>query len=220
MLQTLLNQLSGMSIWDWTATLCSLAYVILAARDNDWCWVFAAVSTAIWAYLSITVYHLISDGLLQVFYMVMAGVGLRRWQRERREGTPEVAPALTDSLDGGLVERRKQPSIRRMTLAQHALVIVGSLVGGHLLYLAVSGVMEAASAIPDAITTVASVITTFLLIGRRLENWLYWIVIDAAYVVIYYQNGAVLFAALMVLNIVFAAYGFWSWSRIRAANTA
>ena len=211
----LLEQILAAGFLDWLALLTSLAYVVLAARDNDWCWLFAAVSTAVWAYQSFFEYQLISDGFLQVFYFVMAGVGIWRWRQLRQSGqnstgneVPDAPlPARTSTAPAAA------PGILRMTLCEHALTLAGGLLGGGLLYYFVSSSFVAAATLPDALTTAFSVIVTFLLIGRRLENWLYWIVIDVAYVWIYAGQGAILFAAMMVINVGVAAYGFYHWRR-------
>jgi len=191
----LLDQIAANGPLDWLAILTSIAYVVLAARDNNWCWLFAAVSTAVWGYQSYFEYELVSDALLQVFYFIMAGVGIWRWRDKDATAGEDAAP------------------ITRMRPWEHALAIGGGLAGGLALGYFFSNTMQAAATYEDAITTVFSVVTTFLLIGRKLENWGYWIVIDAAYVWIYLDNGAALFALMMVINIGVAAYGFWNWRR-------
>lgn len=202
---------------DWLALFTSLAYVWLAARDNNWCWLFAAVSTAVWAWQSFVVYQLVSDGFLQLFYFVMAGVGIWRWRRSKA-GLLEQGDAGEDLLDA--VQLHSSPDIRSMTGREHAWVLAAGLLGGWAMYLFVSGVFTSAATLPDALTTAFSIATTFLLVWRRLENWLYWIVIDAVYVWIYLNTGAVLFALMMVINIGMAVYGYLNWRReMRAANT-
>jgi nicotinamide mononucleotide transporter len=216
---TLYNQVLAAGFLDWLAILTSLAYVWLAARDNNWCWLFAAISTAAWAWQSFFVYRLVSDGFLQLFYLVMAGVGLWRWRGVKTE-TLKPASHGEDLLDLNALPARTVTSIRRMRLQDHALVIGGGLISGLLLDLFVSGIFFSAATLPDALTTAFSIITTFLLVWRKLENWLYWVVIDAAYVWIYLSTEAVLFAAMMVLNIGMALYGYVNWRReMTATNT-
>ncbi|OAV43295.1 nicotinamide riboside transporter PnuC [Lewinella sp. 4G2] len=196
----LLTQLAAAQPLDWLAILTSIAYVVLAARGNNWCWLFAAVSTSVWGYQSLVVYDLVSDALLQGFYLVMAGVGVWQWQFGSRSGT-----ALP---------------VSRMTLGQHLFYL--SLAGtcGSALGYFFSNTLQAAATYPDALTTAFSVGATFLLVRRKLENWLYWIVIDAVYVWIYLGQGAQLFALMMVINIGVAAYGWVNWRReLLAANT-
>lgn len=204
------EQLLAAGPLDWLALLTSLAYVWLAARDDNRCWWFAAVATAVWAYQSFVVYRLVSDGLLQVFYFVMAAVGLWRW-RGRPRGQPEPAPVEGQGPQPPVPFAVLKPPIRRMTATEHLLTVGGGLVGGLAVGYAVGNTLAAAATYPDAVTTVFSVIVTFLLIGRRLENWLYWIIIDLAYVGIYWSTGALLFALMMIVNVGMAVDGYRNW---------
>lgn len=208
----LLEQIAAAGPLDWIALLTSLAYVFLAARDNNWCWLFAALSTAVWAYQSFAVYQLISDGFLQLFYFVMAGVGLWQWQRAGKTASGQIDASL-EVLDDGALPERNESSIKRMTLLEHVFVIVLGLAGGWLLHLFVSGVFTGAATLPDGITTSFSILTTFLLIWRKLENWIYWIVIDLVYVWLYGSVGASLFSLMMLINVGMAIYGFIYWRR-------
>jgi len=208
----LYDQILAAGYPDWLAILTSLAYVWLAARDNNWCWLFAAISTSIWAWQSFFVYQLVSDGFLQLFYLVMAGVGIWRW----RSGKTRIEQLRNENhglLDVETNPPRTVATIRRMSWKEHVVVIVGGALMGYGLYLFVSGVFTSVATFPDAITTAFSILTTFLLVWRRLENWLYWIVIDAVYVWIYTSSGAVLFAVMMVINIGMAIYGYFYWRR-------
>ncbi|PPK87789.1 nicotinamide mononucleotide transporter [Neolewinella xylanilytica] len=213
-MEEFLRQAAATDTVEWLATLTALAYVWLAARDNNWCWLFAAVSAALWAHQSFVVYRLVSDALLQLFYLVMAGVGIYRWQRTA------LAPAKETTLDELAITERPAPGsgIVRMTLREHLLTIGGGIIGGLFLGAVVGSLTTATSTYADAITTTLSVIATFLLIGRRLENWLYFVVIDAAYVLIYLRSSALLFAALMVLYVVMAIYGYRNWRGLLAVD--
>lgn len=191
-METLLTELAAAALLDWVAILTSIAYVVLAARGNNWCWLFAAVSTSVWAYQSFFVYQLVSDALLQLFYLVMAGVGLWQWQRGN---------------NGAILP------VSRMSLVEHLLLITIATTGGLALGYFFDQTLQAAATYEDAITTAFSMGTTWLLVKRRLENWLYWIVIDIVYVEIYLRTNALLFAVMMVINIGIAAYGYVNWRR-------
>ena len=213
-MEEFLEQAGNIGIVEWLATLAALIYVYLAARDNNWCWLFAAVSSALWAHQSFVVYGLVSDALLQVFYLVMAGVGIYRWQQPDGRGPTE------ETLDELAIAESPEPAagIVRMSPREHLLVVVGGTITGLLLGYVVGSYAEATSTYADAVTTTFSVITTFLLIARRLENWLYWVVIDGAYVLIYLRSGAILFAALMVVYVIMAVYGYRNWRRLLAVD--
>ena len=213
-MEEFLDQAANIGAVEWLATLAALVYVYLAARDNNWCWLFAAVSAALWAHQSFVVYGLVSDALLQVFYLVMAGVGIYRWQR------PDEGTRQEETLDELAIVESPEPAagIVRMSAREHLLVVVGGTITGLLLGYLVGSYAEATSTYADAVTTTFSVITTFLLIARRLENWLYWVVIDGAYVLIYLRSGAILFAALMVVYVIMAVYGYRNWRRLLAVD--
>lgn len=61
------------------AVVLAVAYLLLAARENIWCWACAFVSTAIYIGLFYSV-ALLSESLLNVFYLVMAVYGWWQWR--------------------------------------------------------------------------------------------------------------------------------------------
>jgi len=185
--------LTTQSPLEWAVTLLALIYVILAARNNPWCWVFGAIACTGWAYLDVSLYNLYSDAILQVFYVIMSGIGLHQW------------------LKGGI--NQKALEISRMTTREHILVIGLSSGIGLILGYFVGEYLPAAATYPDALTTSFSIVTTYLLLQRKLENWLYWIVIDLAYVAIYWSRGATLFVFIMIIYVVVAGWGYYNWRK-------
>ena len=209
------EQIAQTPLLDWAALLCSVAYVWLAAQDNNACWVFAAIGSVLWAHQMYAHYGLVSDALLQLFYFVMAGVGLYRWRRQRH--TP--ARPAAEALDSFALEPAPKPTVLRMTWGEHATVISSSLFLGYALANFVL-IYRVGAVLPvlDGITTAFSIVATFLLIARRLENWLYFLVIDAAYVYIYWQTGALIYLLVMLLYIVLAVYGYRQWKGLAAVD--
>jgi nicotinamide mononucleotide transporter len=55
---------------------------------------------------------------------------------------------------------------------------------------------------------------------KVLQNWLYWIVIDAAAVVLYWQTGFYATVALFALYTVLATLGLLSWLRLLRQGSA
>jgi nicotinamide mononucleotide transporter len=79
--------------------------------------------------------------------------------------------------------------------------VVGSLISG----------TGAARPYVDSFTTVASVVTTFMVARKVLENWLYWIVIDAVSIWLYLDRGLQSTAGLFALYVVLAVVGYFQW---------
>ena len=78
MFQDILTQLNALSISEVAAVLFAIAYLLLAIRENIWCWLCAGISTAIYVVLFVQA-KLYMESLLNVFYFVMAGYGWWVW---------------------------------------------------------------------------------------------------------------------------------------------
>jgi len=87
------------------------------------------------------------------------------------------------------------------------LILACSLVSGYLL----TEHSSAARPYIDSFTTWASVVTTYLVARKFLQNWLYWIVIDTVSIFLYVDRGLNLTALLFVAYVVIATAGYFKW---------
>jgi nicotinamide mononucleotide transporter len=63
------------------------------------------------------------------------------------------------------------------------------------------------------LTTWASVVTTFMVARKVLENWIYWLVIDAISIYLYMDRELYFTAMLFAVYIVIIIFGWLSWSK-------
>jgi nicotinamide mononucleotide transporter len=195
--RAILEEAAALSWVDWVVSATAILYVVMAARGLAWGWAWGMLSCSLWAYASYTFYDLYLDALLQIFYVVVAGIGLYQW----KYGAPGQAPL----------------PISRLPWRSHLYIIligtVLSLVFGYFF----SAYTPAAATYWDAFTTVFSVAATLLLVRKVLENWAYWVVIDLLYAGLYASRGAWLFALLMAIYVLIAAAAYRTWQgRYRA----
>jgi len=194
-LQTVIHAASSMSPWEGAAVILAITYLLLAVRENVWCWLFAFISTAIYTVLFWDV-SLLMDSALNVYYMAMAVFGWYQWTR-----------------GGGDNEAPHALAVRSLQKRQQGLIIISILLlsgfSGYLL----SEHSTAAWPYLDSFTTWASVITTYLVARKYLQNWLYWIVIDAVSVPLYIERGLGLTALLFAIYIIIAVAGYFSWRK-------
>lgn len=188
-----------MSPLEIVAVILALAYLLLAAKESIWCWYCALVSSLLY----VLIYWeaaLLSESVLSVFYTVMAVVGWYEW----RYGGKRHAGVTIVSLKW------------RQHLKLFALML--------LLALAHGWAMErwTAAAFPyvDAFITWGSVITTFMVVRKVLENWLYWVVIDSIAVAVYIPRELYLTAALFALYVVIVVFGYCKWLKLYRAQRA
>ena len=65
----------------------------------------------------------------------------------------------------------------------------------------------------DASTMLLSLFATWLTARGKLENWLYWIIIDAVQAWLYAAQGLVFTAFLFLVYLAIASVGFIEWSK-------
>lgn len=187
-LQLLLRDVSALSLWEALAVLLALAYVILAARESLWCWPAAFFSTAIYTAIFWQV-ALLMESVLNVYYMAMAVYGFWRWQQGRNHHSDIV----------------------RWPWQRHALWLTGLAIVALACGYVMANYTHAAFPWLDSATTVCAIFATWLVAQKVLENWLYWIVIDAVSIYLYLQKGLYLTSALFVLYVLLAAWGYRVW---------
>ena len=172
------------------AVALGIAYLLLAVREHIACWYAAFVSTALSVYVFWGV-SLLMESLLNVYYMGMAVYGWMQWR--------------------GGVHKGAELAVSRWPWRAHVAAIVGVLcltaISGYLLLDRTS----ASWPFVDSFTTWASVVTTFMVARKILENWLYWIVIDAISIALYLDRGLYLYAGLFAVYLVIAVNGYRSW---------
>jgi nicotinamide mononucleotide transporter len=177
---------------EWAAVVLAFGYLLLAVRQNPWAWACAIGSSAIFLVLFAQA-DLVMQVALQLFYI---GMGVYGWHAWRRGG-----------------ESGKQLPVSRWSTRRHALAIgvacLATLANGWLLARAHGG------AVPyvDAFVAWISVLATWLVARKVLENWLYWIVVDSVAAGLYWSQGLHATAALFVAYVLIAVRGYCAWRK-------
>ena len=195
-------------MFDWVnletlAVVLSIAYLILAMKENSLCWFCAFFSTAIYVWIFGDV-NLYMESGLNLYYMAMAVYGWHQWQHGGSSGKGVLIATW------GL----------RNHISALLLILLATIVSGYLL----DANSDARLPYVDSFTTWASILSTVMVAKKVLENWLYWIVIDSVSIFLYLDRGLHQTAAMFALYLVLAAVGYCSWRknyhRQNAATTA
>jgi len=191
-LSVIIEQLQDSSALEISADLLAIAYLLLAIRQNIWCWFCAAISTAIFVYLFLDA-TLYMESLLNVFYFGMAIYGWSVWHFGRARDT--------------------ELPVSVWPLSVHACALLAiaasSLISGYLL----ERFSDAAFPYIDSMTTWGAIWATFLVARKVLENWWYWLVIDAVLVFIFWARDLQLTSVLFVIYVILVPIGLISWTR-------
>jgi len=191
-LKLFLQQLIDTSNWEWLAVILALAYLLLAVKENLWCWPAAFVSTAIYTILFFEV-SLYMESALNIYYLLMAIYGWYQWQY--------------------LTEGKKVKPVNVWSVRKHLTIIASTSILIYLSGFLLEKYTSQEFAYIDSFTTWFAVITTYMVTQKVLENWIYWIVIDVVSISLYLQKGFALTSVLFVCYVVIAAFGWLKWKK-------
>ena len=168
------------------AVFFSVVYVILAAKENIWCWPAAFISVCCYIFICFTA-KLYPETGLQVFYLIMAVYGYFMWNKSDKE------------------------QIKEWSEYKHLLIILIGAILTFFMGFYFTTYTNSQMPIVDSFTTVFSVISTYMVTKKVLGNWLYWVVIDAVSVYLYYSRDLHLTSLLFVVYTIIAIFGYFAW---------
>lgn len=185
--------------------MAGLLAVWLSAKANIWSWPIGIinVSLAFFFYYQIQLYP---DMFLQIFFFITNLLGWWRWANPKPEEQ----------------DRKFELKVSRMKLNQFSLLFIVGVVGTFLIGKLASNLHDLLpylfnlpSSYPyaDSFILVMSIITTFLMIRKKIECWIIWIVIDVVATVLYFIKDAKFFSVEYFVFTLLAAFGLWNWLR-------
>lgn len=181
----------------WTeigAVVFGLVYIVLAIKENVWCWFWGILSCGLWAWATYNLNDLYIDAVLNVFYVVMGFVGIYQW----KFGSTE----------------KKQLHVTQLSANQHIMIVVAGVALTFLLGYIFDKYTPAQKTYLDAFTTAFAIFATFMTIQKKIGSWIYWIIVDMIYIYIYWAVGAYLFMLLFIVNTVLAVKGYLDWRKL------
>jgi len=174
----------------------ALGYLLLIILEQRSAWLLAALSAGLYLKIFYDV-GLFMEAGLQVFYIVMAVYGFWAW---------------------GSNSSGEHLRIQRWPLKLHLLILAAVVTSGVGIGLLLARFTDAALPIPDSITTIGALTTTWMVARKVLENWLWWVAIDLVSIVLYLERGLELTALLFAGYVVLALLGWHNWRRLLRAQ--
>jgi len=189
--ESILKALSLMSSWEILASILGIAYILLLTKESLWAWVFGFFSTLIYTIL-FWEGALVSSSLLNFYYMLMAFYGFYSWNR----GTED------DKL-----------KISSYKLSNHLEAITTGILFTLIIGYLSSNYTDAKFAYMDSFVMVFSIIATWMVTQKILENWIYWIIVDLVAIVLYWNSGYLATVVLFMVYITLGSFGYFKWRK-------
>jgi nicotinamide mononucleotide transporter len=192
-----------MSYLEFFGTVAGAVAVYLSAKANVWSWPLGIVNVVLFFFLFYQV-QLYPDMFLQIFFFITNLMGWWRWKNPRQE------------------EEDKKHELKISMMPKKAwLLFSGIGLSGTILFGALAKNLNSffpvlfskPSAFPytDSFVTVMSIVATYLMVQKKVECWLVWILVDAIACYLYFSKE-IKFVGIEYLVFCFiAAFGFWHW---------
>lgn len=190
-LQLLYSEGQHFSLLEIIGVITALAYVALAAKRNKWCFLFGLISSLIYVYFTF-VLKLYFDFGINLYYVLMSFYGWFAWSKSTTKETLTI---------------HQLPRKTLLTICITGLVVSTILAFGARQF------TDASLPYLDAFTTTFSVIATFMVVKKQIENWLLWIVVDLVSTGLYYSKELYLTALLFLIYTIVALFGYRSWRK-------
>lgn len=168
----------------------NLAYTLLMLRVKRVGWLFGIVASLMGVALFLH-QHVYAQAALSGYYVAMGVYGWWSWGRPGKDELPIT---------------RRGPGFHVAVIAAGLLL---TLIGAYLLKL----LPDARFTGLDGFATAFSLLATWMLARKILENWAYWVVADLVAIVLYVLLGLWWYAGLYAIYVVISAAALVRWSR-------
>jgi nicotinamide mononucleotide transporter len=184
--------------WEIAANGFNTASILLAGRNSAHTWWAGIVGCTLFAFVFFNA-RLYADLTLQTFFIITSILGWRNWLHGRRGAELPI--------------RRTNLPLLLLQIAGGVIVALGY---GWLLH----RFTNAYSPFLDSFILAFSVLGQFLLMGRRLENWWCWLLVNTIAVPLYCVRGLRLTALLYAIYWINAVVSLRRWNRLLKTETA
>ncbi len=178
------------SLSEMISVFLSIVYLLLAMRENRFCFIAGFISSCIFTLLFFTA-HLFMETGLQVFYAAMSIYGWCQWSPDHNK---------TGALQ-----------ISTWTFNKHLRAILATLILSTISAFFLVHFTNASYPFFDSVVTWGSLVTTYMVTHKILENWLYWTVLDSIGMCLYFNKALYLTAALFFAYVILAILGHLLW---------
>lgn len=162
---------------------------------------------SMWIYFRKGIY---ADFAINIYYFLMAIYGYLAWTRSTRRNTDEAH------------REKNTPELHITHLRGRKLLatagIAAALWAG--IYCVLRFLTDSTVPLADALTTALSIVGTWMLSRKHIEQWLVWIVVDIVCVCLYIYKGIYFYATLYAIYTVIAGFGYRKWRRMMREQTA
>lgn len=182
-------------------TVLGIVYLILEYRASIALWVVGIIMPALDVYLYWS-HGLYGDAGMAVYYTLAAIYGYAVWRFGKKRGQQEGDAMPITHMPG------------RLYLPAIAFLVVAWAATYYVLITFTNSTVPAL----DAFTNALSFVGLWALARKYVEQWAFWIVVDAVCCYLYVVKGIPFKAGLYGLYVVIAVMGYFKWKAMVATT--
>jgi len=173
--------------------ILSLIYLYLSIKQKLSLWFFGIISSLFYIVIFFQT-KFYADMSLQFYYVVISIYGWINWKHgDDVAGKEMPAAQLTKRL------------FVNLCIATGLIYII--------YYFILSRFTDSTIPKADSIVGALSIVGTWMLARKLIENWIVWIVADGLCVGLYFYKGLYPTAILFIIYTLMAAVGYWEWKK-------
>ena len=182
---------------DILTTILGIWYLVLEYRASISLWIVGIIMPAldIWLYWS---HGLYGDAGMAVYYTFAALYGWAVWKFGKKFGQKQAGNMPITHMPGRLY-------------LPTAVAFIGAWVATWYI---LSNFTNSTVPLLDAFTNALSFVGLWALARKYIEQWFFWIIVDAISCYLYIVKGIPFKAALYGLYVVIAIAGYWKWKQM------
>lgn len=177
-----------------SGAVLGLIYIFYSIRQNILTWPVGLVSSLFYI---VVFFHskLYAAMALQFYYAVMSVYGWYYWLKGNNENTGKKAPIRH-------TKKKEWMKITGVSIAIFLMILI-------ILY----NYTDSDVPVIDSFTTTASIVATWMMARKLIENWIIWIISDIVSVFLYLEKGLWATVLLFIVFTAMAVVGFFEWKR-------
>lgn len=172
------------------SVITGLIYLVLLIQENIWCWFFGILSSIAFIFIMYKS-QLYSESILYFFYVFVGFYGIYKW---KNRGKDKIV-------------------IQRTSFTNILLILISGIFLSFGIGYLFDAYTDAQRPYIDATTSVFSILASFMEAHKWLSAWIFWIVINASSIWLYFDRELKMSSFLMVIYFLLSIFGFLQWRK-------
>lgn len=174
--------------------LLSVVYLVLSIREKAGLWIFGFISSAFYVFVFYES-KFYADMSLQFYYLAVSVFGWINWHRKTIGSDSAIIPTTT------------------IARTQYSAYFAAILVTYLIYYVILKYWTDSPVPVLDSLVGALSVVATWMLARKKIENWLLWIAADALAAGLFLYKGLYPTVVLYVIYTSMAVVGYFHWRK-------